>query len=278
MIKINLLPHREEKRKQQIKDFYSLLLLSAIVGALIAIIVGAYNSSQISMQSDRVNFIKKENAKLDNKIKEIVDLRQEIDALKARQQAVEDLQGDRNQPVFLLSELVKYTPEGVYLGSLKQEVQKVTVVGYAQSQERVADYIRNLSGKSEWMYKPELVDIHSAGIGQGRDAKKVYEFTINAPGQSLPNGYQPTRAYTSTLTYHSDFVCNQPHVLVIARTRRQLLFELLVSATPDKRLLECISPIHSAKKLVDYDHPANLQQLVAGLSRHQFLVSDRRFL
>src|SRR5450830_843237 len=79
-------------------------------------------------------------------------------------------------------------------------------------------------------------------------------------------------------TYHSDFVCNQPHVLVIARTRRQLLFELLVSATPDKRLLECISPIHSAKKLVDYDHPANLQQLVAGLSRHQFLVSDRRFL
>src|SRR5450830_795515 len=180
MIKINLLPHREEKRKQQIKDFYSLLLLSAIVGALIAIIVGAYNSSQISMQSDRVNFIKKENAKLDNKIKEIVDLRQEIDALKARQQAVEDLQGDRNQPVFLLSELVKYTPEGVYLGSLKQEVQKVTVVGYAQSQERVADYIRNLSGKSEWMYKPELVDIHSAGIVQGRDAKKVYEFTINA--------------------------------------------------------------------------------------------------
>ena len=179
MIKINLLPHREEKRKQQIKDFYSLLLLSAIVGALIAIIVGAYNSNQISIQSDRVNFIKNENAKLDDKIKEIVDLRQEIDALKARQQAVEDLQGDRNQPVFLLSELVKYTPEGVYLESLKQEVQKVTVVGYAQSQERVADYIRNLSGKSEWMYKPELVDIHSAGIGQGRDAKKVYEFTIN---------------------------------------------------------------------------------------------------
>ena len=131
------------------------------------------------MQSDRVNFIKKENVKLDEKIKEIVDLKQEIDALKARQQAVEDLQGDRNQPVFLLSELVKYTPEGVYLESLKQEVQKVTVIGYAQSQERVADYIRNLSGKSEWMYQPNLIDIHSAGIGQGRDAKKVYEFTIN---------------------------------------------------------------------------------------------------
>jgi len=179
MIKINLLPHREEKRKQQVKDFYSLLLLAAIVGALIAILVGAINASQLSVQTDRVNFIKKENGKLDEKIKEIVDLKQEIDALKSRQQAVEDLQGDRNQPVFLLSELVKYTPEGIYLRSLKQEVQKVTVNGYAQSQERVADYIRNLSTKSEWMYKPELVDIHSAGIGQGRDAKKVYEFTIN---------------------------------------------------------------------------------------------------
>ena len=95
MIKINLLPHREEKRKQQVKDFYSLLLLAAIVGALIAILVGAINASQLSVQTDRVNFIKKENGKLDEKIKEIVDLKQEIDALKSRQQAVEDLQGDR---------------------------------------------------------------------------------------------------------------------------------------------------------------------------------------
>ena len=179
MIKINLLPHREEKRKQLKKDFYSLLLLAAIVGALITIFVGAINASELATQTDRVNFIKKENGKLDEKIKEIVDLRQEIDALKARQQAVEDLQGDRNQPVYLLDELVKHTPEGMYLRQLKQDGQKITLSGYAQSQERVADYIRSLGSKSEWMYKPELVDIHSSGLGQGRDAKKVYEFSIN---------------------------------------------------------------------------------------------------
>ncbi|MFZ4529285.1 MAG: PilN domain-containing protein [Undibacterium curvum] len=179
MIKINLLPHREEKRKQLIKDFYSLLLLSAIVGALITVVVGAINARQIGIQNDRVNFIKKENAVLDEKIKEIANLKQEIDSLKARQQAVEDLQGDRNQPVFLLQELVKHTPEGVYLRALKQDGQRVTVNGYAQSQERVAEFIRNLGSKSEWMYKPDLIDIHSAGIGQGRDAKKVSDFSVN---------------------------------------------------------------------------------------------------
>lgn len=178
MIRINLLPHREEKRKQLIKDFYSLLLLSAIVGAFIIVAIGAINSREIGVQAERVSFIKKENAKLDEKIKEIATLTQEINALKARQQAVEDLQGDRNQPVFLLDELVKQTPEGMYLRALKQEGQRVTLNGYAQSQERVAEFIRNLT-KSEWMFKPELNDIHTTGIGQGRDAKKVFDFTIN---------------------------------------------------------------------------------------------------
>ncbi|GGX42481.1 PilN domain-containing protein [Undibacterium squillarum] len=179
MIKINLLPHREEKRKQQIKDFYSLLLLSAIVGAFVVIMVGALKQHEITVQDERLAFIKKENAILDEKIKEIANLKQEIDALKARQQAVEDLQGDRNQPVFLLQELVRHTPEGVYLRTLKQDGQRVTISGYAQSQERVAEYIRNLGSRSEWMYKPDLIDIHSTGIGQGRDARKVSDFSIN---------------------------------------------------------------------------------------------------
>ena len=179
MIKINLLPHREEKRKQLIKNFYSLLLLASIVGALLIVVIGAINARQIALQTDRVNYIKTANDKLDEKIKEIANLRQEIASLKARQQAVEDLQGDRNQPVFLLDELVKYTPEGVYLRSLKQDGQRVTLNGYAQSQERVAEFIRNLGNKSEWMVKPDLIDIHSAGIGQGRDSKKVSDFSIN---------------------------------------------------------------------------------------------------
>ncbi|MES2041701.1 MAG: PilN domain-containing protein [Pseudomonadota bacterium] len=179
MIKINLLPHREEKRKQLKSDFYGLLLLAAIAGALVVVVVSAYFGRELSIQTEKNEFIKKENAKLDDRIKEIATLRQEIDGLKARQQAVEDLQGDRNQPVYLLDELVKLTPEGVYLKQLNQDGQKVILGGYAQSQDRVAEFIRNLGNKSDWMYKPELNDIHSTGLGQGRDAKKVFEFKVN---------------------------------------------------------------------------------------------------
>ncbi|HTD03201.1 PilN domain-containing protein [Undibacterium sp.] len=195
MIKINLLPHREEKRKQLKKDFYSLLALAAVIGALIVIAVGAYYAAQVSAQNDRNNFIKAENAKLDEKIKEVATLKQEIDGLKARQQAVEDLQGDRNQPVYLLNELVKLTPEGVYVRSLKQDGQRVILNGYAQSNERVSEFLRNLGNKSLWMYKPDVEVIKSAGIGQGRDAKKVFDFTINV-GIKRPRELEAASAST----------------------------------------------------------------------------------
>ena len=179
MIKINLLPHREERRKQLKSNFYSLLLLASILGAVIVLVVGTIFSQQISAQLDRNNFIKAENSKLDEKIKEVANLKQEIDGLKARQEAVEDLQGDRNQPVFMMDEFVKLTPEGVYLKTLKQEGQRIVFTGYAQSNQRVSDFIRNLGNRSDWMYKPELIEIKSVGLGQGRDAKRVVEFSMN---------------------------------------------------------------------------------------------------
>ena len=179
MIKINLLPHREEKRKRQKNDFYSLLMFAGIVGVVLVVLVGTIFSRQLSAQKDRNNFIVAENLKLDEKIKEVASLKQEIDGLKARQQAVEDLQGDRNQPVFMLDELVKLTPEGVYLRALKQEGQRILLTGYAQSNQRVAEFLFNLSNKTEWMIKPELIEIKATGIGQGRDAKKVFDFSMN---------------------------------------------------------------------------------------------------
>lgn len=179
MIKINLLPHREAKRKQLKNDFYSLLAFAGIVGAVIVIIIGTIFSRQLSAQLDRNTFIKAENLKLDEKIKEVASLKQEIDSLKARQQAVEDLQGDRNQPVFMLDELVRLTPEGVYLKTFKQDGQRIVLNGYAQSNERISEFIRNMDNKSPWMNKPDLVEIKSANLGQGRDAKKVFDFSIN---------------------------------------------------------------------------------------------------
>jgi type IV pilus assembly protein PilN len=193
MIKINLLPHREEKRKLLKSNFYSLLLFAAIIGAVIVLVVGTVFAQQISAQNDRNNFIKLENTKLDERIKEVATLTQEIDALKARQEAVEDLQGDRNQPVFMLDEFTKLTPEGVYLKTLKQDGQRILFTGYAQSNQRVSDFIHNLGNKSVWMYKPELIEIKAANLGQGRDVKRVVEFSMNV-GIKRPREQELTSA------------------------------------------------------------------------------------
>ncbi len=179
MIKINLLPHREARRKQLKNDFYTLLLFAAIMAAVIIIAVGLYFSQQLSVQNERIEFIKAENKALDEKIAEIAELKQEIEGLKARQEAVEDLQGDRNQPVYLMDELVKLTPEGVFLKLVQQQGQRVVLEGFAQSQDRVAEYMRNLGSQSEWLSKPELGGIKSAPFGQGRDARRVSDFKIN---------------------------------------------------------------------------------------------------
>ncbi len=179
MIRINLLPHREERRKQRKAAFIRMLLLSALMGGAIAMAIGGFIAAKIANQNQRNDLIKAENARLDAQIKEIATLKQEIEALKARQQAVEDLQSDRNQPVYLMDELVKQTPEGIYLRTLKQENQRVVLSGYAQSNERVSELLRNLGNNSPWLERPDLIEIRSTAIGQGRDAKKVFDFTVN---------------------------------------------------------------------------------------------------
>jgi len=159
MIRINLLPHREEKRKQRKQAFLVMLAIAAILGGAIVLGVGVFINNNISNQTQRNNFIKAENARLDEQIKEIATLKQEIEALKARQQAVEDLQSDRNQPVYLMDELVKQVPEGIYLRAFKQVGQRVVLNGYAQSNERVSELLRNLSNNSPWLQKPDLIEI-----------------------------------------------------------------------------------------------------------------------
>lgn len=179
MVRINLLPHREEKRKLRKAAFLRLLVLAAAMGAALSVAYAGFIGSKISSQNQRNEFIRAENAKLDQQIKEIAGLKQEIEALKARQQAVEDLQSDRNQPVYLLDELVKQVPEGVYMRSLKQDNQRVALSGYAQSNERVSELLRNLGNNSPWLERPDLVEIKAATLGQGKDAKRVFDFTVN---------------------------------------------------------------------------------------------------
>ena len=178
MIRINLLPHREAKRKQKQKAFVALMALGALAGVALVLLVGGYNASRIAVQNERNLVLKNANAELDKKISKIANLKAEIEALKARQQAVEDLQGDRNQPVYLLDELVRQMPDGVYLKSFKQDGQKVDLSGTAQSQERVAELLRNLSGNSPWLERPNLVEVRAVPLAQSKSGRQVVEFTL----------------------------------------------------------------------------------------------------
>jgi type IV pilus assembly protein PilN len=195
MIRINLLPHREEKRKLRKAAFVQLMALSGIAGAIIVIAVGGIIAAEIASQTQRNDFIKSENAKLDKQIAEIATLKEEIEALKARQFAVEDLQSDRNQPVYLMEELVKQVPEGIYLKSFKQENQRVVLNGYAQSNERVSELLRNVGNNSPWLERPDLIEIKSTSVGQGKDSKKVFEFTVNV-GIKRPRDKEQAAATT----------------------------------------------------------------------------------
>ena len=179
MILINLLPHREAARKRRREVFFGTLGFSAVLGAVIAGCVYLWFQAEISSQQSKNQVLQSAITKLEAEIKEISTLQAEIAALRARQQAVEDLQGDRNMPVHLLNELVRQLPDGVYLTAMKQDNQVVTLQGMAQSNERVSELLRNLGNNSPWLVKPELVEITSGTVSLSpRDQRRVANFTM----------------------------------------------------------------------------------------------------
>lgn len=179
MILINLLPHREAARKLRRDIFNVSLAVSALVGGLMAGIIFLWFQAQIADQQGKNQMLQSEIKRFDEQIKDIAGLESEIAALRARQKAVEDLQADRNLPVHLLTEVVKQLPDGVYISSLKQEGQSVTLVGTAQSNERVSELLRNLGNNTPWFSKPELVEIVAGLVTLApRDQRRVANFTI----------------------------------------------------------------------------------------------------
>jgi len=174
MIRINLLPHREEARKQRRQNFYGLALGMIVLGALVGFIVSMVIGGFIESQEAKNTFLQNEIAKLDKDIAEIKRLRSQIDALLSRKQVIESLQSHRAETVHLLNELARQTPEGVYLRSIKQAGLKVTLMGYAQSNARVSTLMRNLDG-SEFLEKPTLIEVKSGEI----DDRRVSEFTLD---------------------------------------------------------------------------------------------------
>ncbi|MCX8517780.1 MAG: PilN domain-containing protein [Rhodoferax sp.] len=179
MILINLLPHREAARKRRRDVFHGSLVVSVFIGGLLAGAVYLWFESEISARQNANQMIKAETTKLEEQIKEIAQLEEEIAALKARQQAVEDLQSDRNLPVHLLSELVNELPDGSFISKMTQTDQLITLSGTAQSNERVSELLRNLGNKTPWFAKPELVEIVSGNlIMPNKEQKRVSNFVI----------------------------------------------------------------------------------------------------
>ncbi|MFN9728270.1 PilN domain-containing protein [Acidovorax sp.] len=180
MILINLLPHREVARKRRKEAFQATMFASAVFGLVIAFF--AYWSLQMMIggQQARNLFLESEVKRLEEQITEVVTVEDEIAALRARQKAVEDLQSDRNLPVHLLSELTRQLPDGVYITSLRQEGQTVTLQGMAQSNERVSEMLRNLANNTQWFTRPELVEIVSNTISLSpREQRRVAVFNVS---------------------------------------------------------------------------------------------------
>lgn len=177
MIRVNLLPHREEARKRRQQQFGVLAGISFVIGALVAGAVWLFLDQQVTQQQQNVAYMKGEIAKLDKQIEEIRKIREETASLLAKKQVVEGLQSNRSEPVQLLDQLLRQLPEGVFLKNVKQAGAKVNVSGYAQSNARVSTLMRNL-GASPYLENPELVEI-KAVPSPDKSGNRVNEFTMN---------------------------------------------------------------------------------------------------
>lgn len=179
VILINLLPHREAARKRRRETFQATMFASLLVGLAIAGAIYWWFQVMITDQQEKNGFLQREIKVLEGQIKEIASIEEEIAALRARQKAVEDLQSDRNLPVHLLNELVKQLPEGVYITSMRQSGQTISMQGMAQSNERVSEMLRYLANNTPWFSKPELVEIVASNVSlTPRDPRRVAAFNL----------------------------------------------------------------------------------------------------
>lgn len=191
MIRINLLPHREEKRKALRQQFYALSGLVAVLAGIVWFIGFGYLNSEIDAQAGKNEFLKKEIAVLDKQIDEIKKLKEQTDSLLARKRVIESLQANRSETVHLFSELARQLPEGTYLRSIKQEGQKITLIGYAQSNARVSTLMHNLD-ESPVLERPVLNEIRAVEIGKRR--MNEFNLVIHFTRQTSESEGKPGKA------------------------------------------------------------------------------------
>ena len=149
MVKINLLPWRDERRQQLTKEFYYMLAAAAILAGGIVFAGNYYFDKSIEIQNKRNQYIQSEITKLDAQIEEIKELEKKKSDLLARKEVIEELQASRTQMVHMFDEMVKTIPNGVFLEKINQQGNRISMEGYAQSHSRVSAYMRQLES-SEW--------------------------------------------------------------------------------------------------------------------------------
>lgn len=181
--RINLLPHREERRKRARQHFFVVAGGTAVLGALIVVAMHGFYAAKIDTQKERNKFLADEIKKLDTQIAEIKDLQEKIQAQLARKRVIETLQAERAQTVHLLGELVTQMPEGVYLKSVTQKGMTVSLVGYAQSNARVSTLMRNIE-QSPWLERPELVEVKASNV----EKRRLSEFNLTLFLKRAPQG------------------------------------------------------------------------------------------
>ncbi len=199
MILINLLPYREERRKRRKAAFFVGMGVAAAAGA--GVVAAAYLLLQFLTQEQQSHnaYIQNEITRLESQIKDIANLKAEIESLKSRQRAVEDLQTDRNTPVQLLNDLSRLAPEGIYLTAIRQTDKVVTISGIAQTNERVSEFLRNVSRGSEWLEKPDLIEVKLAAVTTNtRDARRLLDFSMKVsikvpPREGAAGASAPTK-------------------------------------------------------------------------------------
>ncbi|MFM7670917.1 MAG: PilN domain-containing protein [Betaproteobacteria bacterium] len=177
MIRLNLLPWREALRRQRKHQFQRQIGLVAALGLSVVLAIFMVNAERLHAQTERNQLLTTENAKLDTRIGEIKQLENQIAVLNARRATVDQLQTGRGFPVRMLDTLASRTPEGIALKSIKQ-TDALAITGLAQSNARVSEFLRGLDDVADWLGQPELSEIKAANLGQGREAKKIFEFSI----------------------------------------------------------------------------------------------------
>jgi type IV pilus assembly protein PilN len=181
MIRINLLPHREQARKERRQQFISLAVLMVLAGAALWFVGSVLIGQKIDSQASSNEFLKSEIASLDKDIAEIARLKEQTQSLLARKQVIESLQGNRTQTVVVFNELVRQMPEGVFIKSLKQTGSGINITGYAQSNARVSQLMRNLDA-SPIFEKPVLQEIKASSFNR----RQVGEFNLDVSIERPP--------------------------------------------------------------------------------------------